>query len=235
MKRFKVTYKTHQQRKDSRGLFVWHEDKHSHICQEHEIPGIKFIMRKRNTDVRITQIVEPGQPKPKSKAQLKRESDNRRRMVEVLEITLEPFYNLYLEQSYKYQVRCLEANVRKGEEDLAEAKANAASEQTIYWIQKRIDRNRQMLQLDAKLGHETYLDAHKSYTAKFNKLVDKLMVYGFTTRLKVAQVSSEDPRELSFLVQEGDREVHARLILAWGPIIRPHYRFITTERAIQAY
>lgn len=224
MRVFQVTFKTW----DSSTM---KEDSHTWRCTEDQVEGVKFSLRKRGITGYWKEIVPEGAPKPKSKAQLKREADAKRVLGQRLSLSLENFKDLYLKQSVKYEERMLANALANAKEELRQEKERDGSEYNIKWATRRVERIEAEIKREST-NHMNWLNtANKSYETKFEKLVAKLLAYGFTARLTVVSVYSEDPREFSFLVSENGREVHARTILAWGPIIRPHYRFITTERA----
>lgn len=75
-------------------------------------------------------------------------------------------------------------------------------------------------------------NAKKSYDERINKLVKILVEEGFGhAHYKIEMIKSVGS-ELAFLISKSDKEVHARLIFVDGVLVCPHFRFITTTRAI---
>jgi hypothetical protein len=78
-------------------------------------------------------------------------------------------------------------------------------------------------------------EAAEGYATKFARLVEKCAdakMSGY--RLQVVEVADLG-HELEFLIQDEytEQEIHARAIFVNGAIKAPHYRFITTTRALK--
>lgn len=160
----------------------------------------------------------------KSKAQLKREKDNRNSVTNSLRIKLKEFKNIYLQSSIDHEIKTRENSIfRLNEEIKLSPKNIIVLKNKILFIQKELDQN-------AILMLETLKDAELSFELKINKLIDKLLEEGFGSKFfKVERIGS-GWNSFTFLVSNDIKEVHARVIFANGEINAPHFRFIVTTR-----
>lgn len=99
-----------------------------------------------------------------------------------------------------------------------------------YRIWREIKMARNKMEIESLTRFEFMSEAAKGYARKFENLINKMVDYDFSTRfLKVEEVNNAGD-ELSFLITNDERAIHARAIFVNGAIKAPHYRFITTER-----
>lgn len=185
----------------------------------------------------------------KSKAQVKREQDNLNYVNVNLRNKLRPFENKYLNACVKFAFDMIKIQIKQAEKEIEKTKTGVRVfrgkeiqltpyqiEQDVKSIESRIARYNSQLELDALITLQAINDAKAGYDQKVDKVVKTLVAEGFGFgfgNFQVEQVKSEKSTELSFLISKTDKEVHARLIWVDAVEKTPHFRFITTTRAIK--
>lgn len=167
-----------------------------------------------------------------TKAELKRQKQTRETLTNILNRRLIDFKNDYLGDYVAWGVRQVELQL----EDLKERhgkqipawKGSSKMITTDYSVS--IKRTEEKLERSHLLTLELMEIANKGYQMKFERLIEKLVGFGFTPyKIKVETVADAGYK-LTFLISNDEMEVHARVIYVCGSIKAPHYRFITTKR-----
>jgi len=173
-----------------------------------------------------------------NKAALKRANALRFHLKLLVEKQLINFQDEYLGMYVSWSIgkmqRELADNIEKNGTEYEGRDYNGKVVKRVYNYDGAIKRLETELSRKNMLTYEFINTAKNGYTAKFNKLLDKLVGFGFEADNYKNQVRvdfiSNIGHEFEFMVYNNDMEVHARVILAQGEINAPHYRFITTKR-----
>jgi len=135
----------------------------------------------------------------------------------------------FLEQTstitYKEVNGVVTPNKRKGETE--QSLIPKVSKENMFY---KITKARKLIAVKKLTEFSFMKEAVEGYNVKFEKLIDKMVCYGFSTvHFRVEEISNSG-NELAFLVKNDERTIHARAIFVEGVVVAPHYRFITTER-----
>lgn len=159
-----------------------------------------------------------------SKAEQKRIKDATSAVRFKLSKKMIDFKELYLDACVNYEIRQVENRLKSCQESTEEFFRGTKRTALIEMIEKQLER-KNILTL------RFINEANDSYEAKVDKIVQKLIKFGFSSRhLRVERTETEASHEFSFLISNQEIEVHARVIYACGMINVPHFRFITTKR-----
>lgn len=171
----------------------------------------------------------------KSKAQLKREKDNRESVTNSLRFKLKSFKNVYLQSSIDHEIRSREFSIKKLNKEILSVedgtiKPKYSKNEHITSLKNRISRFQNDLDHSAILTLETLKSADASFEIKINKLIEKLLEEGFGVKAFKVERIGAGWDSFTFLISNDLKEVHARVIFANGEVNAPHFRFIITTR-----
>jgi hypothetical protein len=181
-----------------------------------------------------------------SKAQQKRDQDLKNEISSLIRRTLKDFKNSYLNDFAKFQEYQLQKDVDmyQGLIDDPEKLLNYnfkiqknsknpryAQHHTIESLTKYSLSNAKQRMLFPTIRLMNYLnEANENFETKIERVIEKVFQY----RPDSSRIQIEDIRnigsEFSFLITNGEMEIHARVIYVNGVIVCPHYRFIVTKR-----
>jgi uncharacterized coiled-coil DUF342 family protein len=172
-----------------------------------------------------------------SKAQEKRDRQARESLNHTLRNKLRYFENDYLNSSVQWEINEVKrsiANIQKEIDNFPTREITPRNRhQRIEDLQWRLQREKEVLTLDAKITLRTIVAAKKSYDNKVERLVTLLIQEGFSNgSYKVVDIHAIGSL-LEFLITKSDKEVHARLIWVNCTEKTPHFRFITTTRRVE--
>lgn len=168
----------------------------------------------------------------KSKAQLKREKQLRERLTSMISRTLRDFKDKYLGDYTAWNIAKMESELNWMKEE--DGKPYPADHK--YYAGQLKNHKVGIQRLEGQLSRMNTLqlkflsEANEGYDRKFERMIEKLVGYNFSTRFLKVEMVSNIGHELAFLISNDEMECHARVIYAQGAIKAPHYRFITTVR-----
>lgn len=177
--------------------------------------------------------------KPISKAQQLRDKQLAQTLTNKLSRVLVDFKDKYLSD---YRDFCFEQQIvvktqyetrlkSPDLEDIAKKRRFASVEDLKKSLQFNISKIEKRLARTALFDLEKYSEADKSFQAKFDNLIKKLVAEQISTRfLKVEKIGGGTYDKFSILISNSEVEIEARFIYACGEIKAPHYRFIITKR-----
>lgn len=174
--------------------------------------------------------------KPVSKAALKREKDLKSSIEFKLRKTLLPFEDKYLGMYCKYQINQLKFELAdlkaKNGTTVTQKGYNGKPYRHTYVLDQAIKNLEFLLSRVNSLTLRFMTEAKEGYDQKLTRLVDKVVEAGIKRQfLKVVDVKN-DGSQFSFFIQDNEKRVFARTIIASGPCVVPHYRFITTIKSL---
>lgn len=172
-----------------------------------------------------------------NKAQALRDRQNTEYINSSLRLKLASFENKFLNNSAKHAIGEIEASIKYHNRLIQEFPTRVITKsnqrETVAQYENLIARAQNQLDnYSATITMNALNRAKKSYDERINKLVKTLVEEGFGhAHYKIEMIKSIGS-ELAFLISKSDKEVHARLIFVDGILVCPHFRFITTTRAI---
>lgn len=172
-----------------------------------------------------------------NKAKEIRDRQNTEYINSSLRRTLASFENKFLNNSVKYAFGEFESQIRVAKKLIQEFPTRVITKDnrshTVEMYERDILRaQKYMDDFSATITMKALNNAKKDYDERINRLVKTLVEEGFGHAHYKIEMIKAIGSELAFLVSKSDKEVHARLIFVEGEILRPHFRFITTTRAI---
>lgn len=172
-----------------------------------------------------------------NKAQQKRDRQARESLNNTLRNKLRYFENDYLNGNVQWAINQVRLQIAKTQKEIHDFPNRTITPKNrhhrIEDLQWRLSKQREILNLDAKITLRAIVEAKQSYDEKVERLVTLLIQEGFSNSTYKVQDINTAGGHLEFLISKSDKEVHARLIWVNCTEKTPHFRFITTTRIIK--
>jgi hypothetical protein len=172
-----------------------------------------------------------------NKAQEKRDRQARESLNHTLRNKFRYFENDYLNSSVLWEMNQVKRSIAKIQKEIDDFPTREITprnrHQRIEDLQWRLQREKEVLALDARITLRTIVATKKLYDDKVERLVTLLIQEGFANSKYQVQDVNTAGGHLEFLISKSDKEIHARLIWVNCTEKTPHFRFITTTRMIK--